>query len=408
MSPLRWTFLGLLVLAVLVTVGLVAGPGSWDADRRWAQERYQEEQQATRVGCPVLVDSESGADQDPRSVCKLLRAAAELGQDVSQELRDALEQAVEAMPSSAEAASAEAAALIARLPEGALATLRLAVRREGTPFSAAERGSLGAAWPMAGVHPLMCALLLQARHAQPAAARVDALLDLVAVGVDLSYAESEVLRVIGLVELERGLEAWRCDGWLDRLPVAEQARLARGLALAERSVREPCDPSWAVASWLLALDENRDAGPAQLGYSTLSAWQHGFSPWHAAADDAHRSLELLRASKRAAPADDAWPQRRQRLAELARIEGLELGRGRSRLASGLYQHVLDFEEGRRGAVLQLRLLLVEVSLRTGRPAPELRDPLGAGMLQVERDRGGEHVVVYGADPKARREFVLRR
>ena len=50
----------------------------------------------------------------------------------------------------------------------------------------------------------------------------------------------------------------------------------------------------------------------------------------------------------------------------------------------------------RGAIAELRLLRIAVALHRGQPAPDLRDPLGAGRLTVASSDAGEQIASAGA------------
>lgn len=387
MSPLRWTLLGLCLLAAFVVASLTAEPGSWQDTVKWARQ-FRDARPVLAASCPVLVGD--GLPGDPRQayeragqLCCGITPEAGLTPEERQRLRD-----VASQPSRATASDQ---ALLAKVPAAALEELRRSVRSNGGMHDSERLGRRLTGRVFGDQEALIDALLIQAVRAPSETAKLEAWLDVFACGWDLAGSALPIEEMWGLVLVARALDL-AGESWLQALSPPAHRQLAVALTKVDAATPVCIDLQRVVADMVLLVDEVPELRVADIGLrSSLPLWRHGFSIERAAIHKVTHVHEQVTRFLRDTDAQAAWPVRRLALQQL-----VDEDRSHSDyMMSGYLSFALEGEQKRRECVARMRLLRMAIAVHLGESL-QLPDPLGEGALAQSRD--GDRVRLASAEP----------
>tara|TARA_R110002072_G_scaffold46591_13_gene129353 strand:- start:92466 stop:93638 length:1173 start_codon:yes stop_codon:yes gene_type:complete len=390
MSFLRWAVVALVVLVALVAASLTAEPGVWRDAVQWART-YRETSAQRAATCPVLVGQPLPGN--PREAYERVGLTVlALNAAERQQLRTFAEGRAES--------DEQALDLVAKLPADALRLLRQSARMDGTMFSAGNLGRRDAAGAFLDQHLMLDAILVLSRHAASESERVHAWLDALACGWDLAGSELPVYSLVGLTVVGRAMDV-ADDQWLQELSPKTLREVCDALAAVDAATPVRVDLDSLIADMVLLVDEAEELQPSDIGLRSIyQAWQNGFSIEGEAIERVSRAIEQVKAFRDATPPAEEWASRRERLQRLVKDDEL----CNSDMMWGYLSFVLESEQSRRECVASVRVLRMALAERSGERLA-LRDPLGAGAIQVERQ--GETVRIFCAAGKPERRVVVK-
>lgn len=371
MSVLRWVLSLLVVFAALVAASLTAEPDSWHGTVRRAQQ-WRTASVTAKVTCPVLVGEPLVGDVRSR-----YERAANLARAIDMDDRHALR----AMLDKPAPSAAAAMAVVARLPEVALAEHRRAARTDGNLSFARQLGGREQL-PLLDFMVLCDALLVTARYAETAEQRLTAWLDAIACGWDFAGMEVRVGELYGLMIVERSLGV-ADETWLRSLSPECLEQLDSALAKVDAATPMVADLNNLVASMVLMVAEAPDLQPHDIGLrSVYDAWENMFSVQDAGIERIGLLDEQVQAFCRATPTRETWQARKTRLGQLVHADR----QANRDLTHNYLGHLIKSEQERRSNITRLRLLRMAVAQLRGAEVV-LMDPFGDGPLVAERGRG---------------------
>ncbi len=232
---------------------------------------------------------------------------------------------------------------------------------------------------------LVNAAVLRARCERLAGASLPAVrdtLDAAMFGADFLRSDLLIEQMIGSAMLVIATkEAWP-DRALQQLDEPALAALAQGLQRIDEALPEGADMRGEAIAFGRTL---RGQGAA----FDASAWRFAFSLHWMMAD---AFATVCKVNVDACDPAASWPQYER---SLPQRRALVQGSANSLVAFGA-PSIDNCERTYRGAIAELRLLRIAVALHRGQPAPDLRDPLGAGRLTVASSDAGEQIASAGA------------
>jgi hypothetical protein len=349
MNGWRWWLLGLAVVAAMVAASLTAPPAEWTTVVQWATARRAELDRA-KTPCPVLA-GDPGPGDAGQWYADAQRRGSVLAADGAERLaRLRGDPAAWPLTDGDREVLAALAPAVAALRAGA----RAAVDRRDEPCA-----------DCLGLLPVVDALLVAALdpRSEPANA-VEALLDALACGIDLTARREPLWQLVGVRCVTVALEAID-DTWIDALP---------GAPLAADAIVHVVE--------VLASDAALEPGDLGMRDGWI-AWRHGFSVRRSGIARAVVLAGAVQRFERAVPLDAPWPLRQTRLRELVAQD-----RAQNRDLFVPFLAGIDAgEEDRRRASAALRVLRLAVAVAAGLPLPELADPLaGAPLLATPEGR----------------------